>query len=455
MWIPLVTWPIGTSFVGNLREHRRPESTRDDAVEPADAVDLGTRSNRKNGHGERLARVRGFDPAEAQERLERHVQAGAERREVLAHQVLREHVVPRRDRSVGREERVRPYALERLLERQPFSLHPLPDPLDRHEGRVAFVHVVDGRLDPHRLQRANAPHAEQDLLADSMAGVPAVQLIGQVAVLGVVLGQVGVEQEQRHTADLRAPDLRGDVAAGDLDGDPPRAPFDRLEVEGHPLEVVGGPDLLLPPVTAQVLPEVAATVEETHSHERKPKIARALQVIARQHAKATGIDRQRLVEPELGAEVGDIQTRAVAVSPLEPGAARQVVVQLREYAVHVGEEDLVGREVLESVLREGPEHVDRVVARALPVVGIHAAEQVGRVRRPGPPEISGEDSQGQKSIRQVWNYPKRANRRHALLPRQSGPSACPDQVSVGETGYCTIAQFVRLHPIDGPSRMIA
>ena len=57
---------------------------------------------------------------------------------------------------------------------------------------------------------ADGPHAadaEQQLLHQPVVGAAAVQAVGDVAGGGVVLGHVGVEQQQRHPADLGHPDL--------------------------------------------------------------------------------------------------------------------------------------------------------------------------------------------------------------------------------------------------------
>ena len=72
-------------------------------------------------------------------------------------------------------------------------------------------------------QRADAADAEQQLLAEAVLRGAAVQAVGDLAVVVGVALDVGVEQQQRHPADLGDPDA-GDQrrARRALDGRPSR-----------------------------------------------------------------------------------------------------------------------------------------------------------------------------------------------------------------------------------------
>ena len=72
---------------------------------------------------------------------------------------------------------------------------------------------------------------------------------------------------------------------------------------GRPVQLLV--DLLLPAVGRQALVEVALRIHEADADQRHAEVARFLAVIAGQHAEAAGVDRQRLVQRELGGEVGD------------------------------------------------------------------------------------------------------------------------------------------------------
>ena len=232
--------------------------------------------------------------------------ASASRADVPLDELLAEDLVPGRHRRVRREDRRAADVLDRLARRHAL-LHERTQPLDREERRVALVHVEDARLDAERGQRPDAADAEQELLPDAVLAVAAVERVRQ---------PLDLEQVERDRADVLAPDRRGDGVAREVDLD-----GDRLADEPGGLGVDG----LVAPRSAARTPsrpcgEVAAAVEEADADERDAELGGALQVVAGEDAEAAGVDRQRLLDAELHAEVGDEQVRGViAVSPLPPG----------------------------------------------------------------------------------------------------------------------------------------
>ncbi len=87
------------------------------------------------------------------------------------------------------------------------------DPLGAEEPGVALVHVEHlGRGQPFdRGERADRPHAAdpgEDLLLHAMFLVTAVEAVGDPAHVVLVLGDVGIQQQQRHPTDLGDPDPR-------------------------------------------------------------------------------------------------------------------------------------------------------------------------------------------------------------------------------------------------------
>ena len=69
-------------------------------------------------------------------------------------------------------------------------------------------------------QRPHAADAEQHLLQQPVLAAAAVEPVGDLALGRRVVLDVGVEQQQRHPADLRLPDLRVQrAAAGQVDRD--------------------------------------------------------------------------------------------------------------------------------------------------------------------------------------------------------------------------------------------
>ena len=101
----------------------------------------------------------------------------------------------------------------------------LADALDAEEAGVALVGVehLRGRRTGEPgvdAQGTDATDAEEQLLAEPVLGVAAVQPVGDVAVVLRVLLDVGVEQEQRHAPHAGDEDAReqvGTAGHGDRD----------------------------------------------------------------------------------------------------------------------------------------------------------------------------------------------------------------------------------------------
>jgi len=180
--------------------------------------------------------------------------------EVLVHERGREDVEARGDRGVGGEALV---------------LHQDAHALEPDERRVALVHVAHHGVEAERVQGAQAAHSQHDLLADAVLLVAAVELVGDVLDVRRVLGDVRVEEVERHPAHLRAPDLQQSTPPGEVDLDAHRLLLAvGRELDRDVVEVVDRVALLLPAVGAQVLAEVALLVEEPHADERHPEVAR-------------------------------------------------------------------------------------------------------------------------------------------------------------------------------------
>ena len=76
--------------------------------------------------------------------------------------------------------------------------------------------------------------------------------------------------------------------------------------------------MLLVTVRVDGLAEVAVAVEQADGDERQGHVRGGLAVIAGEHTQAAGVDGQRLVQPVLGAEVGDRAVQRAAVIAVEP-----------------------------------------------------------------------------------------------------------------------------------------
>src|SRR5579862_9719115 len=89
---------------------------------------------------------------------------------------------------------------------------------------MAFVHVIDLGLAGEGVEERDSAEAEDGLLAEAVVGVAAVEVIGELAVPGVVAIDVGVEEEDGDdvagdTDDVEAPGANMDFPALHGDGD--------------------------------------------------------------------------------------------------------------------------------------------------------------------------------------------------------------------------------------------
>jgi hypothetical protein len=101
----------------------------------------------------------------------------------------------------------------------------LASALDEHERGVALVEVPGRGLDAQCAQQPHAADAEDHLLVQAHLAATDVELVGDGAIGAVVLGDVGVHEQERHAPDLRQPDGGLDGATGELDRDKDRVAF--------------------------------------------------------------------------------------------------------------------------------------------------------------------------------------------------------------------------------------
>ena len=133
--------------------------------------------------------------------------------QVLLDHLERKRVVAGGHRRVRREHGRPAHFLERAIERAAL-VDELADALEDDEAGVAFVQVVDRRVQPQGAQDADAADAEDDLLLDTRLAVAAVESRGELPVPRRVLLEIGVEQEQLRASELHAPhrDENGPIA---------------------------------------------------------------------------------------------------------------------------------------------------------------------------------------------------------------------------------------------------
>ena len=291
-----------------------------------------------DGHVEHARRSAGIGlGAEGEQPLDRHALEGLGAAEVPLDDRGVEAVDPGRDRGVRREDRRgsgrRSSASSKVI---PSLGDELVDPLDAEEAGVALVGVVDvrrrraGQPRPQP-QRADAADAEQELLLEALLAAAAVEPLGDDPGGVVVAGDVGVEEQQRHPADLGLPHVGPQVTAA----------RQRRGVMTHGLAVLVAQQgqrkavrvedrvgLLLPPLAVEALLEVAGLVEETDADDRHAEVGGGLEVVAGEDPEAARVLRQRRGDAELGAEVGDRRGCPGAVLARGPLLVPAVLVEV-------------------------------------------------------------------------------------------------------------------------------
>ncbi len=291
---------------------------------------------------------------------------------------------------MGGEDAGRPHLAHRGGGGQSVLLDPLPRPLEQGESRVPFVQVQHRGADVELAQGAKAADPEQDLLLDAGLLVAAVEPPGEVAVGGGVGVVAGVEQQERAAPHLDVPDAQVDLAAGERDREAQllavrsQPGIDRQLFDGDRLV-----EVLLPAGGVDLLVHVPLVVEQADADHRHPQVAHALEVITRQHPEAAGIDRDRVVQAELGGEVGQRpgeQRAGVGDRPV--GDAAQVLAQAAVGLVDAGLHLEIVHAARDLVAVHALEQRHRVVVDRAPDVRRQLAEDGADVRLPGPPQVA-------------------------------------------------------------------
>ena len=238
--------------------------------------------------------------SQRQQALEREAGRHPAAAEVARHEITREAVDAGGHRRVRREDGACAHDLQRMLGIDSV-LDEAAHALHREEAGVALVHVEHGGLDATGRERLDTADAEQDLLAQPVLAVAAVQAVGDGA-LGRRIGvHVRVQQEQLDPPDVDAPEPGVQHGTGERHGDEclraVRAEHGR---HGQERRVEFDELLLLGASSRQQLAEIAVAVEEADADDRNAEVARRLEVVAGQDPQPARVLGQRLAEAELG-----------------------------------------------------------------------------------------------------------------------------------------------------------
>jgi len=215
--------------------------------------------------------------------------------------------------------------------------------------------------------------------------------MGQPAVGRVVLCEIRVQEEDRHPTHHDAPSAHAHVAPRQLHGGEAGIAFrppHRLERRRVNVEPLLG--ILLPSIEPQSLVGVSLGVEQADADERNAQVRRRLTLVPGEDPEASGIDWNRGVQPEFGAEVRDRPLDELGMRRGEPGAGGACFARGR------GGDDVVEPQKLrvrragrEPFRRHPPQQLDGIVLGPAPQRRIEQAEQGSRVAVPTPRQVGG------------------------------------------------------------------
>src|SRR6476646_1491718 len=111
------------------------------------------------------------------------------------HQFGVKTVVARGHGSVSREHYFPRDPGHGLIKAESLILHAAVDRFQNGKPAMAFVEVQNSRSDAHGAERAEASHTQKQFLANTNAGITAVETRSELAVLRMIAFNVGIEKE--------------------------------------------------------------------------------------------------------------------------------------------------------------------------------------------------------------------------------------------------------------------
>ena len=226
--------------------------------------------------------------------------------EEAADQIVIEPVMARVDRSMGREHTPLAHRLQVVRECALGAggrLRIAPQEGEREQRRMALIQVIGGDLETERTEEHFPADAEDDFLLKPQRCIPAVKAAGDGAVIRIVLGDIRIEQQDRHRAARRA-----------LQNMQPRADPDRPLDNRHSHHSGQGtsPKLRIPWILyislatgrVQFLPEIARPADQGDENDWQIEIGRRAGRITGEDAEPAAIGRHFRSDRDFHREVG-------------------------------------------------------------------------------------------------------------------------------------------------------
>ena len=264
---------------------------------------------------------------------------------------------------------------------------------------MSLVEVDDAGVDPHRAQSPHGADPEQRVLGETNRPVGDVQPAGDPAVDPPVLRPFGVEEIERGPAHLHAPDLDHHLAATEGHRDGERGAV-RPEHQGggETLGVHRPPVLVLVPAPIGALQEVPLSIEEADPDHGEGQVGGLLEDVPGQHAQPPGVDGQRAVDTELGAEEGDGMPLG---RPARQRRTGQLGGEPAQHRLGAADQQVIADRPLQRLRGGLGEEADRIAVAELPALGIDGLEEILGIRVPGPQVVVGDLGEGGEPRRQT------------------------------------------------------
>src|SRR5262249_6995229 len=125
---------------------------------------------------------------------------------------------------------------------------------------------------------------------------------------------------------------------------------------------------LLPAIDVEVLPEVAFAIHQPDADERNAEVTGGFEMVAGQHAKAAGVDRNALVKAKFRGKIANPTVAPVTIGLVVPGRRAHVAVEVLLNSVHVRQKSVIAQQLFQPRLIDRP--------KKLHGTGIKLLEQV-------------------------------------------------------------------------------
>ncbi len=151
--------------------------------------------------------------------------------------------------------------------------HGLRQPLQAGKGGMPLIHMQDFRRNSHGAEGLHATNAQKDFLGQSYFGIPDIQTRRNFAMGGSVIGDIGIQQIERDTADHNFPDNGMKRSIRSADGNPQVVARLILHAFRRKIIKIGFRiSLLLPAFGIEKLTKISVVIHQSDADQGKSQI---------------------------------------------------------------------------------------------------------------------------------------------------------------------------------------